>query len=282
MGEAARIYEVGSVPSTDAVQPRVAREATPWYDAATGNGRPYTPVDDRVDPREALEALEHVVEMLARADLDLLDDRGLLEHTVGLDRQLTKMAAQRARRLWAVDERDAYREDACVTTASWWRWRTRRDHGEASQQVRTAERLGWLDDTRQALEVGEISPAHAEIIAAAAIPRRREAIIDHEPTLVSLARDATPREVAVACRHIAEMVDRDGTEAQPHAGPDQRRELYHSQTIDGLWDLRATLDPLTGERLHAMLNALATPDPAATPDEEHRSPAQRRHDAFDN
>ncbi|MFN2555351.1 MAG: DUF222 domain-containing protein [Nitriliruptorales bacterium] len=145
--------------------------------------------------------------------------------------------------------------------------------------MRTAKRLGWLDDTRQALEAGEISPAHAEVIAAAAIPCRRGAIVDHEPTLVELGRNASPREVAVACRRIAEMVDPDGS--QP-SGPDERRGLYHSQTIDGLWDLRATLDPLTGERLHAMLNALATPDPAATSHEERRSPSQRRHDAFDD
>ncbi len=271
MGEAARAYETGpGLPPKDALL-QVVSEASACYDAGA---------HERVGPREALAALEHAADLLAQADLELLDDRSLLEHTVDLERQLTRVVAQRARRLRAVDERGAYLQDACVTTSSWWRWRTRRDASEALRQVRTAKRLGWLDDTREALEAGEIGLAHAEVIAGAAVPRRREAIVDHEPTLVALASEASPREVAVACRRIAEMVDPDGSDSSPD-GPDERRELYHVRTIHGLWDLRATLDPVTGERLDGLLNALVTPEKAATPEAERRTPAQLRHDAFD-
>lgn len=92
-----------------------------------------------------------------------------------------------------------------------------------------------------------------------------------------------------ACRRIADTVDPDGTDRahtcdQSGRGPggaDVRRELFLSSTIDGLWDLRATLDAVTGERMRGLLDVLSTPDPADTPPDRKRSPAQRRHDALD-
>src|SRR5699024_3553573 len=69
-------------------------------------------------------------------------------------------------------------------------------------------------------------------------------------------------------------------QAQPGGGLDPRRGLHLSRTMDDLWELRATLDPLQGEALKTVLDALDQPDPADTPQQQQRSPSQRRADAL--
>lgn len=64
-------------------------------------------------------------------------------------------------------------------------------------------------------------------------------------------------------------------------GLDPRGELFLSQTLDGLWALHATLDPVTGARLAAQLHARTRPDRTGTPERQRTSAAQRRHAAFD-
>ncbi|MGI8575256.1 MAG: DUF222 domain-containing protein [Egibacteraceae bacterium] len=59
------------------------------------------------------------------------------------------------------------------------------------------------------------------------------------------------------------------------------RALHLSRTFNGLGELRATLDPFTFSRLQALLDAHDQPDPPDTPLAQRRTPAQRRHDAFD-
>lgn len=224
------------------------------------------------------EALGAAVDALAAVDLDALTPRELLEHTAALQPLLDRVAAQRSRALAEVDRREAYRQDACVTTASWWRLRVRHDPRPAATVVTTSRRLRSLDATRQALEEGRIGHAHAEVIARAATPRRRDAILAHEETLVRLAERATPRDVARACRRIAELVDDDGPAG---AGPDPRRTFQLAQTVDGLWDVRGLLDAVTGARLDGLLRAHDVPDPSGTPEGDRRTPTQRRHDALD-
>jgi hypothetical protein len=250
-----------------------------------GRGQPVAarevaPADD---PLGALDGLVEATDILAEADRDGLDDRGLLEFTVAVDREITRLRAVQAAALLDVERRSAYTQDACVTTASWLRMRTRRDPRTTADRVKSALRLRHFDQLRHAYEQGEITADHVQTITRAATPPRVEAFIDAEPILVDLARTATPRELAAVCRTIADQVDRDGTDTDHlcDTGPDQRRTFNLVRTVNGLGDLSATLDPVTADRLEALLNAAHTFDPSDTPDDQKRTPTQRRHDAFD-
>ena len=231
-----------------------------------------------------VKAVADVVDLLGQVDLGAEVDRELLDAAVGLQGQLNRLTGQQLRVLEAVDRREAYTDDGAVSTASWYRARTGLTHGEARRLVTAATRLRQLPALREALEDGEVTPGHVTAVTAAAVPQRMAAIAAVETDLVALAQRATAREVKVAVARIGDIVDRDGSDPQPDreesAGPDVRRELTLLGGIDGLGELRATLDPLDHEALATLLDAFETPDPSDTPVEQRRSAGQRRADAF--
>jgi hypothetical protein len=70
------------------------------------------------------------------------------------------------------------------STAGWLRARPRMGRGPAATAVRTARALfrGPLPDTGQALCAGEISVAHADVLAAGTKDLPAHVILDAEPT----------------------------------------------------------------------------------------------------
>lgn len=231
---------------------------------------------------EALEAVAAAHEALAAVDLDGETDAAVREAAVAVQRAANRLAGAQLRLLEAVDRREAFRVDGAVTTASWYRSRTRIDPGEASRRVHAAQRLRRLPCLQRALGDGAVTLAHVTAVTEAVVPQRREAIGACDAVLTRLASQASPREVRVAVRRITDVVDAGGSGVEPlPEGPDVRRELGLRPTIDGLHVLSGTLDVLTGERLLGLLDAFSTPDPPGTPFERRRSPGQRRADAFD-
>ncbi|HUH08137.1 MAG TPA: DUF222 domain-containing protein, partial [Egibacteraceae bacterium] len=245
-----------------------------WRDAGGWPGPPSL--------AEALDQLEAAIQSVASADLDLEDDRAVLDAAVRLQRLESRCVASQLGVVDVVARRDAFRRDGAVTAASWLRGRTGADHGAAKRRVQAAVRLRRLPELRAALEAGEVTLDHVTAITAAAVPTRMDAIADAEATLVRLAKTARPHDVRVAVRHLADQVDRDGTDAEPlpDDGMDQRRELTLTRTVDGLGELRGLLDTVTAELLATALDAVDAPDDPDTPPERRRSPAQRRHDAL--
>ena len=227
----------------------------------------------------ALAALTEAVDLVARADLDRLSDRALLEHTVEVDRQITRLEAQRIRHVARVDRRAAFTEDACVTAGSWFKMRTRRDGRDGSRTQRWARRLADFALLRASWQAGRTTTEHVKMFVRYATGRRHAALGDHEPALVALAEAATPRDLQIALQAIADATDH--RDPEPDRGPSEDRELYHARTIHGLGDLRALLDPVTAERFDNLLHAYSQPDPPDTADDQRRTPAQIRHDAFD-
>lgn len=232
----------------------------------------------------AVKEARAALETLAAVDLDTESDRDLLTAALDLQELANRIAGQQLRVLAEANARAAYGHDGAVTLASWYRARTRLDPPEAHRLVQTGVRLRHLPTLRAALESGQVSVDHAAVITRAAIPRRMLAIQDAEPTLVELARHGTPTDLRRAARMITDLIDPDGTD-QPapliEHGPDERREFRLHRGLDGLWDARGTLDPIAGEAMATLLDALDTPDPPDTPAERRRSPAQRRADALD-
>jgi hypothetical protein len=169
------------------------------------------------------------------------------------------------------------------------RWRANLDHGPAATLVQAARRLETLPQLAAALARGDVSLAHVTAVTKACVPGRAQAVAAAAPILTELACSNPPRDVRRAVRHLADIVDPDGSDPPDNddddggaaaEGGDGLRGLTLRPGLGGRGRLEATLDPLTREALAALLDAFDTPDPAGTPVLARRTPAQRRHDAF--
>jgi hypothetical protein len=231
----------------------------------------------------SLAGLGAAVVGLDGLELGVLRDRDLVEHAVALDRLIARLEGLRARALREIDQRQAFTQDACVSVKGLLVHRTRRDPARAAALANAAIRVGRLPELGAAWEAGEVSSDHVGVIVRAAVGHRVAVIADHEETLVELARTATPREVAVACRRLADAADRDANDRQAEefgGGPDVRRELTLVPTVDGMGQLWGTLDQVTYDLLKQHLGAHDTPAGDESAPDGGRTAAQRRHDAF--
>lgn len=234
---------------------------------------------------EALTGVDQALAGLAGVDPAGDGDRVLLDAAVALQRAANRLAAQQLRLLRAIENREAYQHDGCVSVASWLRWHTRVDYPTASRMVYAARRVERLPAMAAALADGATTLGHVTAVTVAAnTAQRLDAIAEHDTTLAELARSGSPCDVKRAVGVIRDLVDPDGSEpAGAHLddqGRDTRRELDVRAGYDGLGDARATLDPQVTELLWALLDSLTEPDPEGTPAGQRRTPTQRRADAF--
>ena len=208
------------------------------------------------------------VEGLAAEDLDGLPDAALAEEVV------------RLRRLAAVDARGAAGADQdqpALSTASWLRNRLRVGAGAATSSVRTARALfrGPLAGTAQALVAGELSPAHARVVADGTHRLPAHVTAEAEPILLETARRLDPPQLRRLVGHLCQVADPDGADRQAEQRH-RRRGLWLSSTWDGMVAVDGLLEPEPGQTLAAALEPLARPHDA----EDARSGGQRTADAL--
>ncbi|MGW4831028.1 DUF222 domain-containing protein [Amycolatopsis japonica] len=102
-----------------------------------------------------------------------------------------------------------------------------------------------------------------------------------EKILADLARDAGPKQIAEAGADLLAHLDPDGNEPKDPEPAPPRREVFVERRKDGFWKLSGLLDPETGARTAAALDAYAAKRPV---DEfgqaDHRTLPQRRGDAW--
>jgi Domain of unknown function (DUF222)/HNH endonuclease len=163
------------------------------------------------------------------------------------------------------------------STAGWLRRRARLGAADAHQRVRVARALhrGPLAGTAQALAAGDISCAHAAVLAGGAQDLPPATAVKAEPVLLAAARRLDPPRLRRLVAHLRQVADPDAAAAQTrrqHA----RRGVWVSPTFAGMVALDGLLDPEAGATLLAALEPLARPTTA----EDARSGAQRRADAL--
>jgi hypothetical protein len=232
------------------------------------------------DLSAGLAALTAAVEELATQDLDGLTDAVRAERVLGLRRLLDRLEGHWLQELAAVDARGAAgaEHDLQVgSTASWLRTRLRMGAGAAHTSVRTARALfrGPLAETARALIGGELSPAHASVLAAGTQELAAHQAIEAEPVLVEAAQRLDPPRLRQVIGHLQLVADPDSAEAKAerrHA----RRGLWLAPTLEGMVALDGLLEPEAGQTLLAALEPLARPPSAA----DDRSGGQRRADAL--
>jgi Domain of unknown function (DUF222)/HNH endonuclease len=201
--------------------------------------------------------------------------RELEHHGLVVDR-----ARPRLRTLAAVDARGAAGADHGVpapSTASWLRGRLRIGAGAATSLVRTARALfgGPLAGTARALTAGDISPAHAQVLAHGTTDLPAHTAAEAEPVLLEAARRLDPPRLRRVLGHLRDVADPDGAQGRAERRH-QRRGVWLTSTWEGMVAVGGLLEPEAGQTLLAALEPLARPSDA----QDARSASQRQADAL--
>ena len=187
--------------------------------------------------------------------------QGARESKDAIDPAHLRRLADRLEFAWvrAVGEHDrsgAWLDDGAVSSASWVREHCRVPHGVARATVDLARTLQSLPETSEAFATGDISRRHAETIANACTPERRDAMVEVESALVDAASASTsPRELRGIVQRVTDAIDGDGGAATANE-QHERRRLHVSPTLDGMVAIDGLLDPESGE---VVLCARSTP-----------------------
>ena len=143
--------------------------------------------------------------------------------------------------------------------------------------MRTARALfgGPLTGTAQALVDGELSPAHAQVLAHGTQDLPDHLAAEAEPVLLAAARRLDPPRLRRVVAHLLAVADPEGADAQAERRH-QRRGLWLAATWEGMVAVDGLLEAEAGQILLAALEPLARPADA----HDDRSGDQRRADAL--
>jgi Domain of unknown function (DUF222)/HNH endonuclease len=230
--------------------------------------------------RDGLAALAEAVDELAGEDLDGLSDSIRAQRVLVLRRLLDRLDGQWLKELAGVDGHGAAGADQdspAPSTASWLRHRLRMGATAAADCVRTARALyrGPLSATANALTGGEVSVAHARVLAQGTHDLPAHVAAEAEPVLLEAARRLDPPRLRRVLGHLRQVADPDGAD-QDSERQQQRRWLWLAPTWEGMVAVQGLLDPEAGHTVLAALEPLARPAGA----DDARSGGQRRADAL--
>jgi Domain of unknown function (DUF222) len=214
----------------------------PWNTYSAGH-----PTGHKAGPPDGLAALTAAVEELAAQNPARLPDAVLAERVLGLRRLLDRLEGQWLAELAAVDARGAAGADQgqpAPSTAAWLRNRLRLGAGAASGMVRTARALfgGPLTQTATALSDGELSAAHAAVLAHGTQELPTHTTAQAEPVLLEAARRLDPPRLRRVVAHLREVADPEGAASQADR-QHQRRGLGLAPTLEGLVAIDGLLEP---------------------------------------
>jgi Domain of unknown function (DUF222)/HNH endonuclease len=227
-----------------------------------------------------LAALAAELQSLAAQEVEGLSDGARAQRILQLQGLADRLDGQWLAELAAVDARGAAGAEAGVpaaSTAGWLRARLRLSAGAATSLVRTARALfrGPLTGTGQALVAGEVSLAHAQVLAHGTHELPDHVAAEAEPVLLDAARRLDPPRLRRAVAHLRLVADPEGADAQAES-QHERRGVWLSATWEGMVALQGLLEPEAGQTLAAALEPLARPANA----HDTRSGGQRRADAL--
>jgi hypothetical protein len=224
---------------------------------------------------DPLTELHAVLDGCAAETVGELPDAALAEDLVELRRAADRVEAEFARRLSVFDRRKVCRLEGAISTTSWLRHRCHLSGSASAERVAMARHLAELPQTSAAFGRGEVGYEQARVIARAAESIGDQAMQGAEHILVEAARRLDPQQLQIAADHLRhylapERMHRDAD------GEHDRRALFISPLLDGVFRIDGRLDREGGACLLTALEALLGPRSA----DDKRAPAQRRADAL--
>ncbi len=223
---------------------------------------------------QAFQQINSLLDQLSGEDLTAVAAESMGDDQIALQRISNRVQAEALRRLRRFDSGQGYANSLALSAKGWLSWKCNLTYPAASNQVEVARALESLPQTSKALADGDISYRHASLIA-----RTSEQLGDRmeahaEEILVTAAKKLDPHDLQRVTAHLrhclqADEVLRDANEAH------EKRFLYLSQTLDGVFYLNGRLDAEGGATLQTALDSIMGP-PARDDD---RTARQRRADA---
>src|SRR5215207_8258756 len=228
-------------------------------------------------PADDLADLSAVLGRLASRDLERLADAALADQTLQLQQLSDCLDGVVLRHLAAVDARGAAgaeQDRRFGSTAGWLRARLRMAATTATSQVRTARALfrGPLPESGTALCAGELSAAHAEVLAASTLHLPDHVVADAEPTLLDPTRRLDPPGLRQVVTHFGYTIDPDRADAAAQRRY-ERRGLWLTVTLDRMVAVRGIMTPEAGQPL---ITALDPHPPRRPPRLPQRRATHRR------
>jgi hypothetical protein len=237
---------------------------------------------------------------LARESVATLTDRlwaaagpeELLDATVELERMRSLLAALQSRVAVEVEATEAARTVGWVSPGDHLTAVAGGRHGHGSRLLRTARHLcGDRPATLQALQTGDISPEHADVIVTTIerLPSSPSLRGEAERMLLDRAASLNASDLAKAAHHLIEVLDPDGSARDEERALDRQERSAHLSrllniTDDGLGGVRVrgrgTVED--GAIIRAALHALAAPRPPAVPDDEGEPAGDGTRDVRDH
>ncbi|HEX9505722.1 MAG TPA: DUF222 domain-containing protein, partial [Acidimicrobiia bacterium] len=172
--------------------------------------------------------------------------------------------------------RAAWADDGALSGPSWLTARVPTTRPAAARLLRSARLVHDHEQAAKALDVGDVTVAHVESLAAVA-HGRATLYAEHEDVLLTAAGSVVPDDFVTVARRWRALADDELARLDAAAAFDQRH-LQVSPTLGG-GAISGFLDPEATATLMTALDALAPPDAADAVDGA-RTLAQRRADAL--
>src|SRR5581483_10288095 len=212
---------------------------------------------------------------LEREDIADVPVEVIGDQLVELFAHRNRVDAEIERRLHRFDKGEGYAADHALSAQAWLRWKCRLSASEASERVKVARQLPQLELTAAAFADGSVSYRHAALIARTASEIGEKWESNAESILVTAAKEVDPGRLRFAVGHLKHYLVPDGALDEANANY-ERRQLYLSQTMDGMFKLDGQLDAEGGAALKTALDALMTPPSG----DDDRNASERRADAL--
>jgi len=188
-------------------------------------------------------------------DTEVRGCSAMLECIVRGRRELDAMEAQWLSMVGEYTKSGAWQADRYVSAAAAIQQRCNMNAGAARAAVRLAKTLRRLPATQAAFDAGEISRAHASVMADAYTEERAEQLACIEEGLVDFARKVDPKSLRAAVQQYTDAIDGDDG-----AGNDKKayeKNKFHISAVGARVRGDLSLDPEAGEIISAAVEAMA-------------------------
>jgi len=221
------------------------------------------------------QVIQDALQRLREEDLQALPASAMGPDLEELRRLGNMLEAESIRRLQRFDSGGGYQATQAFTTKSWLRWKCNFSPAAASGRVAVARELAELPQATQAFADGDISYAHAAMIARTSEKLGEKMESNAETILVTAAKELDLARLRVVALKLQHCIDPDSVREEANESH-ELRFLHFSQTLDGVFYMNGRFDSEAGAIIQTALNALSGPP---TPD-DRRSPKQRRADSL--
>jgi hypothetical protein len=188
-------------------------------------------------------------------DTEVRGFESILESIVRGRRELDAIEAQWLCMVGEYARSGAWQADGFVSAAAAIQQRCNMNAGAARAAVRLAKTLRRLPATQKAFDAGEISRAHAGVMADAYTEERAEQLACIEEGLVEFARSVDPKSLRAAVGQYTDAIDGDNG-----AGNDEKayaKNRFHASVVGDRVRGDLSLDPEAGEIVSAAVEAMA-------------------------